>query len=131
MNCSFCQKSKDAVRILIESSPAYICEECIEVCIGVIHERYPKIENKMIQNLQKEFGKPATSFEELGIRPRFPPVRLARRNNHCFYVCPFSEPFNTIYTDHTKPAAELAGYTVERTDEIYGTEAIIDDIWQA
>jgi hypothetical protein len=57
-------------------------------------------------------------------------MRINKRENHCFYACPFCEPFTSIYSDHCRPAAENAGFTIERADEIFGTEPIIEDIWQ-
>jgi len=68
---------------------------------------------------------------ELGIRPRFKTLRFQIRQDHCFYLCPFKEPFNTIFIDHVCKAAETAGFTIERADDVFGTEPIIDDIWQA
>ena len=45
-------------------------------------------------------------------------------------MCPFSEPFNTIYEDHVKPAVESTDHNIFRVDEIFGTSPIIDDIWE-
>jgi hypothetical protein len=67
-------------------------------------------------------------FGKLGLHPRFKTTRIAKRDNHCFFACPFCEPFTTIYSDHCRPAIERAGLTVERADEIFGTEPIIEDI---
>jgi hypothetical protein len=49
----------------------------------------------------------------------------------CFYVGPFAEPFNTIYSDHVRRALLSAGFSVTRADEIYGTSPVIQDIWEA
>ena len=41
-HCSFCGKSKDEVEILIEGNKyiaAHICNECVDTCVEVIHEK--------------------------------------------------------------------------------------------
>lgn len=36
--CSFCGKQEDQVKRLIEGPSAYICNECIELCVELIHD---------------------------------------------------------------------------------------------
>ncbi len=36
--CSFCGKLEDQVKRLIEGPTAYICDECIELCVDLIHD---------------------------------------------------------------------------------------------
>ena len=36
--CSFCGKPEDQVKRLIEGPSAYICNECIELCVELIHD---------------------------------------------------------------------------------------------
>ena len=36
--CSFCGKTEDQVKRLIEGPSAYICNECIELCVELIHD---------------------------------------------------------------------------------------------
>ena len=38
LNCSFCTKNQDAVKKLIAGPSVYICDECIELCNGIIKE---------------------------------------------------------------------------------------------
>jgi len=42
--CSFCHKTKDEVTCLIEAEHkvAHICDECVDVCLGVIKEHQGK-----------------------------------------------------------------------------------------
>lgn len=47
----------------------------------------------------------------------------------CFALMPFKDPFNGYYEHIIRPAVEEAGLKVMRADEIYGTRAIIRDIW--
>ncbi|HGH0050188.1 TPA: ClpX C4-type zinc finger protein, partial [Neisseria meningitidis] len=36
--CSFCGKSKQHVKHLIEGENAFICDECVSNCIEILHE---------------------------------------------------------------------------------------------
>jgi len=36
LRCSFCDKRQDAVRKLIAGPTAYICDECVSVCVDII-----------------------------------------------------------------------------------------------
>lgn len=40
-NCSFCGKSQTQVKTLIAGSGAYICDECVNLCVDVISPRQP------------------------------------------------------------------------------------------
>ena len=46
LRCSFCHKSQDAVELLISSPSeyprAYICDECVGVCVEIISEARAK-----------------------------------------------------------------------------------------
>lgn len=50
-------------------------------------------------------------------------------NKLCFVLTPLREPFNSYYYKIIKPAAEEAGLAALRSDEIYSTKSIINDIW--
>lgn len=47
----------------------------------------------------------------------------------CFVLMPFGHPFDTNYHKVIKPAAANAGLEAVRSDEIYSTKPIIQDIW--
>jgi chaperonin GroEL len=47
----------------------------------------------------------------------------------CFVLMPFGHPFDSYYQKIIKPAASDAGLATLRSDEIYSTKAIINDIW--
>ncbi len=128
--CSFCGKSQHEVLQLIAGPGVFICTECSEVCIDILCDEAPPVLARLREKYKIDAPKAEAELEALGIKPRFKKLRFERRVNHCFYLCPFSEPFNTIYSDHSRPAIEAAGFTVERADEIYGTEPIIEDIWE-
>lgn len=46
----------------------------------------------------------------------------------CFVIMPFEDTLDTYYSKLIKPAIGEMEYTVKRADEIYSTQAIIDDI---
>ena len=124
--CSFCNKRGRETDKLIRGPNANICLKCVDVCIDILEQ-----EEGMSIRAPGEIPVPDIDVAELGIKPRFKTLRFQLREDHCFYLCPFSEPFNTIYVDHVRRAAVGAGFTIERADEIFGTEPIIEDIWQA
>lgn len=39
--CSFCHKSQNQVRKLIEGDGVYICDECVELCLDIIEDDIP------------------------------------------------------------------------------------------
>ncbi len=46
LKCSFCGKTQEQVRKLIAGPNVYICDECIELCAGIIDEEYDVLANK-------------------------------------------------------------------------------------
>ncbi|MBP5305189.1 MAG: ATP-dependent Clp protease ATP-binding subunit ClpX [Lachnospiraceae bacterium] len=40
LHCSFCGKMQDQVRKLIAGPNAYICDECVEVCMGIVEDEF-------------------------------------------------------------------------------------------
>ena len=53
-------------------------------------------------------------------------------NEHLVFVLlPYTEQFNTIYSDHIKPSIEsIDGLSCLRADDIYDNRSIIEDIWR-
>jgi ATP-dependent Clp protease ATP-binding subunit ClpX len=43
LNCSFCNKDQADVRKLIAGPDVFICDECIELCNGVLQEELPSV----------------------------------------------------------------------------------------
>ncbi len=120
--CSFCGKSQSEVKYLIAGPSVYICEECLDLCLEILSEKGWKPSTAMYKS--------DIDLAELNIKPRFNKIRFKRRPNHCFYLCPFAEPFNTVYSDHVVPVVNSNDVTIERADEIFGTQPIIEDIWE-
>jgi chaperonin GroEL len=51
-------------------------------------------------------------------------------NQRCFVLLPLRSPFLGYFEKIIKPAALEAGLTAIKADEIYGTRAVISDIWE-
>ena len=127
--CSFCGKDNREVTKLIAGPSALICDECTDICVEILIDEevvLPKTRELLGKGKGREID-----LSELGVKPRFNKLKFARRNDHIFLLCPFSEPFDTIYRDHLRPVVTEAGFTIERADEIFGTQPIIEDIWES
>lgn len=120
--CSFCSKSHERVKFVVSGADGYICNECVQICIE-------NLEQKGLQ-FKTSSRKPEVDFGYLEIRPRFNKLKIPLKENHCFYLCPFMEPFDSIYRDHAIKALKEEGFSIERADEIFGTQPIIEDIWE-
>ena len=47
IRCSFCNKTQDQVRKLIAGpNGAYICDECVDICMDIIEEEYEQSDNE-------------------------------------------------------------------------------------
>jgi hypothetical protein len=123
IRCSFCGKSADNIKNIIAGPGVYICDECVDLCVEILEEEGAIVHSK------NKFED--VDISQLGIKPRFKTLQFRIKQDHCFHLCPFTEAFNTIYNDHVRKSATAAGFTIERADEIFGTDPIIDDIWQA
>lgn len=130
MYCDFCGKTQHEVHKLIAGPEVFICSECTDLAAAIVADGSPpeKVlpETRKILGLQYSVVK---SLEELGLHPRFMRTSFDIRPNHCFLLGPFMDPFNTIYLDHIRPAVESVSFSIDRADEIFGTQPIIEDIW--
>lgn len=45
VRCSFCGKTQDRVKRLIAGPKAYICDECIELCLDIVEEAHEEVGN--------------------------------------------------------------------------------------
>lgn len=50
-SCSFCKKTQFKVNQLIDGNGVFICNECIDLCYNVIHEKDKNQENQFTANL--------------------------------------------------------------------------------
>lgn len=44
--CSFCGKSQSEVKKLVAGRGVYICDECIDVCISIVHDEMNEMEKE-------------------------------------------------------------------------------------
>jgi len=72
---------------------------------------------------------PKDLVKAMGFHPVFTGTKFESREDSCFYVGPFSEPFNSIYKDHIAPVFEKHGIEIRRADDIYSTGVIMEDVW--
>lgn len=124
--CTFCGESQHEVELLIAGPDVYICNECVDLCIEIIKDQGKEA---CLGSLSK-VSKAEIDIEALGVKPRFNKLKFEIKHNHCFYLCPFCEPFNTIYQEHVVPCVESQGMSISRGDEIFGTQPIIEDVWE-
>lgn len=122
LECSFCGKSQKMIKHLVWGPGIGICDECIDLCVDILVEKDFKFSS--IPD-----GSEPVRLEDLGINPIFNRIDIRRQPDHCFYLGPFSDPFNEIYRDHVVPTLHREGVTVDRADEIFGTDSLIEDIW--
>lgn len=131
--CSFCGKSQYEVLKLISGPSVFICDECTDLCAEIVLK--DDIANPEAMPIAKRLLNHRESNEidltQLGVMPRFNKLKFQLKKNYIFYLCPFQEPFNSIYRDHVRVSSNSMGFTIDRADEIYGTQPIIEDIWEA
>ena len=68
--CSFCGKSQSEVKKLVAGRGVYICDECIDVCISIVHDEMNEIEKekggeKVIGNTMEKLPTPSKMKEFL------------------------------------------------------------------
>jgi hypothetical protein len=122
--CDFCFKSKENVKKMITAdyptNPA-ICNECIVQCVEIMIEE--KMELSAFRLMPKDVVK------IMGFHPVFSHRVFEPEEDSCFYLGPFSEPFNSIYAEHIVPTFKRKKFTIRRADEIFSTDVIIEDVW--
>lgn len=108
---------------------AFICAECVDICLDIITEQNEIRTGKKWQ-APVDKGR-HLDLLSLGLSPLFKTTSAELRESHIFHLCPFKEPFDTIYRDHVVVAARAEGFSIDRADEIYGTGPVIEDIWRS
>lgn len=51
--CSFCGKTEDRVNRIIEGPGAFICNECIELCVEILNEDFSSVGGEALENVPK------------------------------------------------------------------------------
>ena len=42
VKCSFCGKPQESVKKIIAGPGVYICDECVDICKGIVEEGFPE-----------------------------------------------------------------------------------------
>ncbi|MBN8725974.1 MAG: hypothetical protein J0M03_23965 [Acidobacteria bacterium] len=67
IKCSFCGKSSREVIKVIEAKPAYICNECIDLCNEILENKViSKCKCPLLEYLAKEPDAPVETKENTG-----------------------------------------------------------------
>jgi len=115
--CSWCRK--EIFGSFRSQFGTTICGDCIKE----IGEGYLEGLNKWIIT---EY-----SFRRIfRIEPVFTKRKFEVDRKKFFFLCPFTEPFNSIYTNHILPVIAELGFVLQRADEIYSVQPVIEDIWE-
>ncbi len=130
LRCSFCGKSQTETRTMITNGPnANICNECIDLCLYLLPIKERRALHSNLDQFDIPLCRDEINIEELGLKPRFENLSFEIQKGRCSFLCPFSEPFNSIYKNHVKIAVESQNHTIFRVDEIFGESPILDKIW--
>ncbi len=58
IRCSFCGKTEDQVRKLIEGPGVYICNECVDLCFEIVEDEFDDIQPETTETDMGELPKP-------------------------------------------------------------------------
>ena len=130
IRCSFCGKSETEIKTMMTNGhSANICDECIDLCLYLFALMGLRAQLSNLDQFDIPLCRDEINIEELGLKPRFENLSFEIQKGRCSFLCPFSEPFNSIYKDHVKIAVESQNNTIFRVDEIFGEDPILDQIW--
>jgi len=133
--CDFCQKTQKEVAKMVsngEDNKRAICNECTDLACEIMidegidlaaFKKVPKVDLEAFSLVPKDI------IEMMHFRPIFNSKQSKVVRNSCFYLGPFREPYNTIYNDHVVPALVRRRFKIARADEIFSTDAVIEDVW--
>jgi hypothetical protein len=71
------------------------------------------------------------SKASMTVYPNFGAPLESRKAADIFVVMPFSEHFLSVYLDFIRPCIEALGLTIERADDIFSGNQIMQDVWEA
>lgn len=74
INCSFCGKSRLAVKKIVAGPSVYICDECVSVCVEILNNDDPKWVEQFL-NLDKETE--TNIVREVTLPPQYHQVGLS------------------------------------------------------
>lgn len=64
------------------------------------------------------------------VNPIFSGRSFLKEDNLCFVLMPFEAPYTEIYEKLIKPTVEKEGFECKKSDDIFSTQSVIEDIWE-
>lgn len=86
-----------------------------------------RVSNKWIEQVISEAERQARIVK---IQPVFKGRDFLIEKDLCFVLMPFREPFFRLYENQLKPTLEDVGLRVMKSDDLFTTTEIIEDIWE-
>jgi len=116
-----------AILLYYVSLPQYIGEFLI--IFGLFLFAFLSNKHEELTKTAKEKTSLDLNLELLGLQPIFKKKNFNIKENFCFYVGPFSDEYTNIYKECIYKPLQSIGLQVNRSDEIFGTRPVMDDIW--
>lgn len=91
---------------------------------------YKELLAKAKEEVQEEITRLENEAKLVRINPIFKGRDFLVEDDLCFVLMPFQPPFLRIYTDHIRPTLESMGFRVLKSDDIFTSTEIIEDIWE-
>ncbi len=90
-----------------------------------------ELQRRLEQLEQERVADFLSQREVMELRPVFRGRGFITEENLCFVLMPFGDPdLQTVYEDHVRPMVEGQGLRCLRSDDLYSTRAIVEDIWE-
>ena len=58
LHCSFCGKSEEQVKKLIEGPGVYICNECVDLCFEIFEDEFDNVPEEAVEKEIQDLPKP-------------------------------------------------------------------------
>jgi len=56
LDCSFCGKRNDEVKVIVAGPNVFICDECVELCVDIVNEEIKKNRKKFLEQQKRIKG---------------------------------------------------------------------------
>ncbi len=123
--CQFCSDDASSKIFLYSNKEGIICNNCVDLCRDFLEVLATR--GYSIEDLENVFH---INLRKIGLTPRFEKIEFKLKEKHCFHLCPFTKPFNTIYKDHIIPSVKSTGFSISRADDMFSMRPVINDIWE-
>ncbi len=92
-----------------------------------LSEAHNEVANLLIKLAQEDFEQQKRIVR---VNPIFHGRNFLIESDLCFVLMSFKEPYNEIYNKIIKPTVEKEGFRCVKSDDIFSTSAVIEDIWE-